>query len=95
MRTRNATDNLIAMKENILKLCVAKEMKCSIGAHMLSMRIKSFSRLKSRYQKYGKDVLIPKKPGPKKFSPVNRIPDDIAQIVCDLAKSKPDLGLCH
>jgi len=92
MRTRNTADNLIAMKENILKLCLAKEMKCSIGASMLNMHIKSFSRLKSRYQKYGKEVLIPKKPGPKRFNPVNRTPDDIAQTVCDLAKSKPDLG---
>lgn len=92
MRTRNTADNLIAMKENILNLCLAKEMKCSIGASMLNMHIKSFSRLKSRYQKYGKEVLIPKKPGPKRFTPVNRTPDDIANKVCSLAMKRPDLG---
>lgn len=92
MRTRNTMDNLIAMKENILDLCLAKEMKCSIGAQMLNMHVKSFSRLKSRYHKYGKEVLTPKKPGPKRFTPVNRTPDDIAQIVCNLALKRVDIG---
>lgn len=85
-------DNLIAMKENILDLCLAKEMKCIIGAQMLNMHVKSFSRLKSRYHKYGKEVLIPKKPGPKRFTPVNRTPDDIAKMVCDLAIKRSDFG---
>ncbi|MFH1482504.1 MAG: integrase core domain-containing protein [Patescibacteria group bacterium] len=92
MRTRNTMDNLIAMKQNILDLCIAKKMKCDIGAKTLNMHIKSFYRLKVRYQKYGKDVLIPKKSGPKKFQPKNRTSNDTVKIVCDLAKKRPDLG---
>ncbi|HNU81381.1 MAG TPA: integrase core domain-containing protein [bacterium] len=92
MRTRNTTDNLIAMKTSILDLCIARRMSCTLGAQTLKMHIKSFSRLKSRYQKYGKDVLIPKKPGPKRFKPANRTSDDVARVVCDLAVKRPDLG---
>ena len=92
MRTRNTADNLIAMKTSILDLCIARRMSCSIGAQTLKMHIKSFSRLKSRYQKYGKDVLTPKKLGPKRFKPANRTPDDIARQVCALALKRPDLG---
>jgi transposase InsO family protein len=85
-------DNLIAMKQSILDLCLARKMKCEIGAKTLNMHVKSFSRLKTRYQKFGKDVLIPKKPGPKKFKPKNRTSDDIAKIICDLAMRLPDFG---
>ncbi len=92
MRTRNTTDNLIAMKTSILDLCIARRMSCSLGAQTLKMHIKSFSRLKSRYQKYGKDVLIPKKHGPKRFKPANRTSDGIARQVCALALKRPDLG---
>lgn len=92
MRTRNAADNLIAMKISILDLCIARRMSCDIGAKTLKMHVKSFSRLKSRYQKYGKEVLIPKKPGPKRFRPSNRTPDEVAQMVCNLAIKRPDLG---
>jgi len=92
MRTRNTTDNLIAMKQSILDLCIAKRMRCDVGAKTLNMHVKSFSRLKSRYCKYGKDVLIPKKPGPKRFRPTNRTPDDIAKTVDDFAIKHPDLG---
>lgn len=80
------------MKTSILDLCIARRMSCTLGAQTLKMHIKSFSRLKSRYQKYGKDVLIPKKPGPKRFKPANRTSDDVARVVCDLAVKRPDLG---
>ncbi len=92
MRTRNTRDNLIAMKQSILDLCLAKKLSGRAGAQLLGIHPKSLSRLKYRYQRYGPAALVPKKPGPKRFHPANRTPDKIAQLVDDLAIKHPDLG---
>jgi transposase-like protein len=92
MRTKNTQDNLIAMKRNILDMCLNKTITSKMGAKFLKMHYKSFLRLKSRYNKFGEGILIPKKPGPKKFTPKNKTNDNITNIVCKLAKDRPDLG---
>ncbi len=51
MRTRNTQDNLIAMKMNILDMCLNKTITSKMGAVFLKMHYKSFLRLKSRYRK--------------------------------------------
>lgn len=92
MRTKNTQDNLIAMKIKVLDMCLNKTIKSKIGANFLNMHYKAFLRLKARYSKYGKEILIPKKPRPKKFTPINRTSDNITKVICKLAKDRPDLG---
>ena len=89
---RNTQGELIAMKKRILDACINRQMKCIDGARFLQMHPKSFSRLKRRYLEHGEAVLMPKKPGPKKFSPQNRTPRFIEQIVIGLAIKHPNLG---
>jgi transposase InsO family protein len=67
-------------------------MKSKSGAQLLSMHEKAFLRLKYRYQKEGESALIPKKPGPKRFIPKNRTPEQTVETVKQLAKNNPDLG---
>lgn len=80
------------MKKQVLDACLNKQIKCKDGAKLLQMHPKSFSRLKSRYVQEGEDVLMPKKTGPKKFTPPNRTPSWFTDLVVNLAKKHPDLG---
>ena len=89
MPRRNTQEELIAMKKQIFDACLSKQMKCKDGAKLLQMHPKSFSRLKARYEKEGEDALIPKKTGPKRFTPQNRTPSWLTDIVVDLAKKAP------
>src|SRR5680860_365539 len=89
---RNTQGELIAMKKNILDACIERNIKCKDGAKLLKMHAKAFSRLKSRYIKEGESALMPKKPGPKNFTPTNRTPDDIVEKVKELAINRSDLG---
>jgi transposase InsO family protein len=89
---RNTQGELIAMKKRIIEACLNRQMKCMDGANFLQMHPKSFSRLKKRYSLHGEAVLSPKKPGPKKFSPINRTPEFVEQIVVKAAIERPDLG---
>ncbi len=77
---RNTQEKLIAMKKGIFDSCIAKQIKCQDGAKILKMHPQAFSRLKSRYEEEGISALMPKKPGPKNFTPANRTPDDIEQL---------------
>jgi len=93
MRKRRTTQGeLIAMKKYILEFCLSRKMKDKEGAKVLGLHPKSFSRLKHRYLKEGEAALIPKKPGPKRFTPPNRTPKEIVDKVERLAISYPDLG---
>lgn len=89
---RNTQAELIAMKQQIIEKCLNKQLKCKDGANLLHMHPKAFSRLKSRYQKYGPSALMPKKPGPKKFTPKNRTPEITEGLVENLAIKYPNLG---
>jgi transposase len=91
-KIRNTQGELIAMKKKILDKCIKKEMKCKEGAKLFKMHPKAFSRLKRRYIEEGKEALIPKKPVPKKFTPVNRTPKKVSDIVVIVAEDNMDLG---
>lgn len=89
---RNTQGELIAMKKQIIEKCLNRQLKCKDGANLLQMHPKAFSRLKSRYILDGEIVLMPKKPGPKRFTPKNRTDSNIENIVIKLANQYPDLG---
>ena len=89
---RNTQGELIAMKKQIIEKCLNRQLKCKDGANLLQMHPKAFSRLKSRYILDGETALMPKKPGPKRFTPKNRTPEIIEQLVEDLAMKNPNLG---
>lgn len=89
---RNTQGELIAMKRNILDACIERNIKCKDGAKFLKMHAKAFSRLKARYIKEGESALMPKKPGPKRFTPQNRTPEAIEDLVVEVAAKHPDLG---
>lgn len=86
-KIRSLQAEIIAMKQDILDKCINKEMKCYVGAKLLHMHEKSFSRLKREYLKRGVGALLPKKSGPKPGSPPpNRTSVHIEHIVCETAK---------
>ncbi len=89
---RNTQGELIAMKKQIIEKCITRQLKCKDGANLLKMHPKAFSRLKSRYILDGEAALMPRKPGPKKFTPQNRTPEIIEQLVENLAIKHPNLG---
>jgi len=89
---RNTQEELIAMKKQIIEKCLNRQLKCKNGANLLQMHPKAFSRLKSRYILDGESVLMPRKPGPKKFTPKNRTPEWVEGIVKNLAIKNPNLG---
>jgi len=89
---RNTQGELIAMKKQVIEKCLNRQLRCKDGANLLQMHPKAFSRLKSRYILDGETALMPKKPGPKKFTPINRTPEIIEQLVEDLAIKHPNLG---
>ena len=57
---------LVEMKEKVIKQCLAKKMKWEDGAELLGMHPKALSRLKKKYLEEDKEVLVGRKPGPKK-----------------------------
>ena len=89
---RNTQGELIAMKKNILDACIEKNIKCKDGAKFLQMHAKAFSRLKARYIREGESALIPKKTGPKRFTPQNKTPEETEDLVVEIATRHPDLG---
>jgi len=89
---RNTQGELIAMKKQIIEKCINRQLKCKDGANLLQMHPKAFSRLKSRYILDGEIALMPKKSGPKKFTPKNKTAEIIEQLVEDLAMKHPNLG---
>ena len=89
---RNTQGELIAMKKQILDKFIARQINRNQAAELLQMHPNAISRLKKKYLKYGKQALIPQKPGPKNFRPKNRTPEWIEDIVVSLAVKWPNLG---
>ena len=89
---RNTQGELIAMKKSILDACIERNIKCKDGARFLKMHAKSFSRLKARYIREGESALMPKKSGPRNFTPFNRTPEEVVEKVKLIAIKHPDLG---
>jgi len=90
---RNTQGELIAMKKQILDKFIAREITRNQAAGLLQMHPNAVSRLKSRYQQYGVEALIPKKPGPKDcVVPENKTPEWIEDIIVNLAIKWPNLG---
>ena len=89
---RNTQGELIAMKKEILDQCISKKMKCKDGSKLLKMHLKAFSKLKRRYIEKGEDALIPKKPGPKNGRAPNKTPQDIEDLVVNIARGNRNLG---
>lgn len=89
---RNTQEELITMKKEILDKCINKEILCKVGANMLKMHAKSFSRLKKNYLEKGIDALMPKKPGPKSGTPHNKTLEWIEDLIVEIALDNPNLG---
>lgn len=89
---RNSQGELIAMKKQIIEKCLNRQLMCKDGASLLQMHPKAFSRLKSRYILDGETALMPKKPGPKRFTPKNRTIKEIENQVIKLAIEHPSWG---
>jgi len=92
MLRRGTQEEIITMKKEILDRCIDKKLLCKEGAKILHMHPKSFSRLKWRYIREGEQALVPKKTGPKQFTPKNRTPDHIEKMVAVLATANAHLG---
>ena len=67
-------------------------MKWKEAAKLLGMHVKSLSRLKKHYERLGDCALIGRKPGPKRYTPDNRTPEEVEQLVEELARANPQLG---
>jgi transposase InsO family protein len=90
---RRTQEELVMLKKYIFDECIAKRMKCKDGSKILKMHEKAFSRLKTRYKEEGMIALYGKKPGPKEGVEVyNKTPEDIEEIVKEVALARPDLG---
>ncbi len=90
---RNTQGELIAMKKQLLDKLIDHELSRSQVANLLQMHPNAVSRLKKRYIKEGRDILIPNKPGPKNGDHIhNRTADFISNILVNLAKDNPDLS---
>lgn len=92
-RPRRTQDQLVTMKQGILDRYRAGLLSRTDTATLLNMHPNAVSRLVGRYKRYGKDALLPVKPGPKQgHPPANRTPDDITAVVTAVAIKHPDLG---
>ena len=80
MLRRGTQEEIIVMKKEVLDRCIDKKILCKEGSKILHMHPKSFSRLKWRYIREGEQALVPKKTGPKQFTPKNRTPDHIEKM---------------
>jgi transposase InsO family protein len=92
IRTRRTQEQLIAMKQAILDRYRAHTLTRKDAALLLGMHPNAVSRLAMRYRRYQHAALVPKKPGPKKFTPKNRTPEDVAAVVTAVAIKHPELG---
>jgi transposase len=89
---RNTQEELIMLKKQVLDRFIRRSLSRKDAGALLSMHPNAISRLKKRYLKYGISSLMPKKPGPKNITPVNRTPWQIENVVIQLAEDRPDLG---
>src|SRR3989338_3595354 len=93
-RSRRSDAALVRLKQTVLDEHLERKLSVAQAAGLLSMHPKAFLRLKGRYKIHGKDILWPKKPGPKPGSRtcVNRTKAETEAIVVALAKELPFFG---
>lgn len=86
---------LAKLREGIIIKYLDGQIKGTEAASLLGIHPKSFSRLLARYRKFGKAVLVPRKPGPKKgrFTPANRTPSSVVKSLLKLTRDNPKLSL--
>ena len=92
IRSRGTQEELIAMKKEVIEQCLKKKISSKDAAVILKMHVKSFSRLKWRYIRHGEIILIPRKPGPRNFTPKNRTASKTEQIVNRMGEQDLSLG---
>lgn len=92
MLRRGTQEELIAMKKEVLEQCINKKISGKDASRIVKMHPKAFSRLKWRYIRHGEDVLVPKKPGPKHFTPQNRTSSNVEQVVNRVGQMNGSLG---
>ena len=93
-RVRRSDAALVRLKQTVLEEHLEKKLSVLQAAGLLSIHPKSFLRLKGRYKIHGKDILWPKKPGPKpgKHQGTNRTSAETEDLVVRLGKELPFLG---
>lgn len=92
---RSAEKALVKLREGIMTRFLAKQIKASEASSFLGIHPKSFSRLLRRYKRGGKQVLVPRKPGPKRgrFTPANRTSSPIVKSILKLRGDNPKFSL--
>ena len=73
------------MKKEIIDKCIDRQIMCKEAAKLLQLHEKSFSRLKRRYLEEGESALMPQKPGPKHGAPPNKTPEQVEDLVVEVA----------
>jgi len=80
------SDQLLQMKEKMLKKVLAKEMKLRDVAEIFGVTRQSTSKWLAKYKYGGMAELVPKKSGPKNGTCWNRTSDEIENRVVEIAK---------
>ena len=93
-RSRRSDAALVRLKQTVLEEHIERKLSVAQAAGLLRMHPKAFLRLKGRYKIHGKDILWPKKPGPKpgKRTSVNRTSEGTEKLVVHLARELPFFG---
>ena len=86
------SDQLIRMKEKMLKKVIAKEMKVKEVADHFNVTRQSVSKWLAKYKYGGIAELIPKRSGPKSGTPWNRTPEETEDKVIKMAEANPLKG---
>ena len=86
------SDQLLTMKEKMIKKVLAKEMKVKELADHFDVSRQSASKWISKYRFGGMAELTPKKSGPKSGSTWNRTETDTEEKVIELAREHPFKG---
>jgi len=80
------SDQLLQMKEKMLKKVLSKEMKLHEVAEIFGVTRQSASKWLAKYKYGGMPELVPKKSGPKNGTCWNRTSDKIENRVVEIAK---------
>jgi transposase len=80
------SDQLLQMKEKMLKKVLAKEMKLQEVAEIFGVTRQSTSKWLAKYKYGGMAELVPKKSGPKNGTCWNKTSDKIENRVVEIAK---------
>ena len=86
------TFEMSQLKIKLVKEIVNKKRKIKDVAEILEVDRKSVSRWKWKYIQEGEAALIPKKPGPKNGTAWNKTPEDIENMICNIAERNPFKG---